>query len=96
MTTGASCPGTLLYHLDASLAACTEELEGRGCPGPDRAHQGGSTTCEAVLGPSACELCAPASWGPREWRHAAHVGTLVARRCRAHRGRTGQPTHRRA
>lgn len=84
MTSG-TCPGTLVLHLDGTVAACTEELEGRCCPNPAAAHGGGRTDCGSVLGPDGCESCAPAWWGPGEWRHAAHVGTLAARRCRTHR-----------
>ncbi len=80
------CAGTIVRHRDGTVAACTEELEGRCCPGPGLAHAGGVVPCEAVLGRGGCETCELESWGADEWRHAAHVGALVARRCRRHRG----------
>jgi len=85
------CGGTLVVHLDTSAAACTEELEGRCCPGPHAAHRGGWVSCEEALGPDGCEFCAfeiPAleEWTDRDWRHVAHLGQLAQRprRCLAH------------
>lgn len=48
--------GTLITHLDGTLAACSEELLGRPCQGGPLGHWAG-TTCEIVLGPGGCEHC---------------------------------------
>jgi hypothetical protein len=81
-----TCGGTLLVHSDGEPAACTEELEGRCCAGTDAPHLD-EVTCESVLGPGGCEVCALEAWTPRLWRHAVRVGTMArsARPCRAHR-----------
>ena len=86
---GQHCDGTLLVHHDGTAAACSEELEGRCCPGPAAVHGGGSATCDEVLGGGGCELCAADSWGEREWRHATHLGQCrrTARQCSVHRPR---------
>jgi hypothetical protein len=80
------CGGALLVHVDSSPAACTEELEGRCCAGPDAAHRGGTVSCQDVLGPGGCETCMLESWSEPQWRHATHVGLIArsARRCPAH------------
>jgi hypothetical protein len=80
------CGGALLVHLDASTAACTEELEGRCCAGAHAAHRGGTVSCQDVLGPGGCETCALDSFTERQWRHVAHVGVMArsTRRCLAH------------
>lgn len=82
------CGGTLLTHADGTLAACTEELEGRSCAGNALAHAGGSVPCEAVLGVGGCELCAVEQWSPRQWTHAVHVGRQRRSRlrCTTHTG----------
>lgn len=81
------CGGALLVHLDATQAACTEELDGRCCAGVDAVHLGGSLSCAEVLGPGGCETCELQSWGEPEWRHAARIGVIARRagRCHHHR-----------
>lgn len=84
------CPGTMVVHLDGSPAACSEELDGRGCPGGDRPHLG-AISCDELLGFGGCEACAPSiaddGWDDLAWRHAVRVGVLATRRhqCRHHR-----------
>ncbi len=80
------CGGTLLTHADGTLAACSEELEGRRCAGNQLEHAGGALPCEAVLGAGGCELCSMEQWSPREWTHAVHVGRQrrARLRCTAH------------
>lgn len=84
------CPGTMVLHLDGTPAACSEELDGRCCPGDDRPHLG-AISCGDLLGLGGCEACAPAApaegWDDPAWRHAVRVGVLAARRqqCRHHR-----------
>lgn len=68
------CGGTLLTHADGTLAACTEELEGRTCVGNQLQHAGGTVSCEAVLGAGGCELCSMEQWSEQQWAHAVRVG----------------------
>lgn len=70
------CSGRLLMHCDGSPAACTEELDGRMCPGVEALHAGSPVTCEAILGPGGCETCGLEQWSERQWRHAVHVGLM--------------------
>lgn len=81
------CSGMLLVHVDASPAACTEELEGRCCPGTEALHLGGRVACQEVLGPGACEMCALEALSPRQWRHSVHLAVRLrrARHCTEHR-----------
>ena len=81
------CAGALLVHMDATPAACTEELEGRQCAGLHAEHEGGHVLCQEVLGAGACETCALDAWGVKEWHHAAHLGRAARRAmgCAAHR-----------
>lgn len=80
------CSGMLLVHVDGSLAACTEELEGRTCAGPEASHRDSSVSCHDVLGLGGCELCSPEHWGDRDWHHTARIGHMVQHRhrCRTH------------
>ncbi len=89
------CGGALLVHLDSTMAACTEELEGRCCAGPDAAHRGGIVSCQDVLGLGGCETCAFEQFTEGNWRHVAHVGTMVRARsrCRAHRQALRAPVY---
>ncbi len=86
----AVCRGTMIFHADGTAAACSEEIEGRRCLGSSISHAGGTTDCVSVLGAGECELCAPQWWGPRDWRHAVHVGRMAraSRRCRVHPNHT--------
>ena len=81
------CGGALVVHLDSTMAACTEEFEGRCCAGPDAVHLGGRRSCQEVLGPGACEMCALEALSPRQWRHSVHLALRYrsARVCTAHR-----------
>lgn len=81
------CGGVLLVHVDSSPAACTEELEGRCCPGPEALHLGGRLSCGEALGPGACETCALEALSPRQWRHSLHLAMRLrtARNCGDHR-----------
>lgn len=89
----AQCGGTLVVHLDSTVAACTEEFEGRCCAGSHADHAGGAASCQAVLGPGACETCAAQEWTAPQWRHAVHVGAMVRarRRCTVHAGARRAP-----
>ena len=80
------CGGALLVHSDSSAAACTEELEGRCCPGPQALHLGGQVSCQDVLGVGGCESCTGGTWPEWDWRHVVHVGHVAQRprRCVAH------------
>jgi len=92
------CGGALLIHDDGTVAACTEELAGRCCPGPFSDHVGGSTSCTAALGEGGCELCGGGWFAPLEWRHALRIAARARnpRRCRSHilpRGRSAVPVN---
>lgn len=91
----AMCPGALVVHNDGTLAACSEELDGRCCVGADRPHLG-AISCRDLLGLGGCEECAGDGGGPwadgtdvddPAWRHAVRIGVLAGRppRCRWHR-----------
>ncbi|MHB8682556.1 MAG: hypothetical protein ACYDA2_10750 [Acidimicrobiales bacterium] len=86
MAASVLCVGRLLVHADSTPAACSEELEGRCCPGPDAVHVGSPVSCEAVLGPKGCEICAVELLTERDWRHVVHVARYrrTATRCEAH------------
>lgn len=51
------CPGWLVVHDDGDLAGCTEEGNGRRCPGHDVHHAGGALSCRMVVG-GPCDRCA--------------------------------------
>lgn len=79
------CQGTLLMHSDGTLAACSEELEGRRCAGNGLAHAA-IVACEDVLGTGGCELCSVDGWSERDWGHVVHLGRhrQIRARCGAH------------
>lgn len=93
----AQCGGTLLFHQDGSLAACTEELAGRCCPGAGVVHAGGSVPCTAELGSEGCELCSFEKWiAAIDWDHVLRVvsSARTGRRCRSHSVERVAPTVR--
>ncbi|MHB8437656.1 MAG: hypothetical protein ACYDD4_00625 [Acidimicrobiales bacterium] len=78
------CIGTLLLHLDGSVAACSEEIDGRCCPGADALHSGGTTDCVTELGSGGCETCAFELMTSRDWTHISHVARFASRSCSTH------------
>ena len=76
------CGGALIVHSDGTTAACTEELEGRPCPGTGFTHLRPTVSCADVLGEGACESCVLEAWTDLDWRHAAHIGSLKRHRAR--------------
>jgi hypothetical protein len=42
------CEGCLVVHRDGLVAFCTEDLDGRRCPGYHLRHLGGSMSCRVV------------------------------------------------
>ncbi|HZU79690.1 MAG TPA: hypothetical protein VE991_07215 [Acidimicrobiales bacterium] len=85
MAAEAQCRGTLLIHADGTTAACSEELEGRCCPGELATHAA-TARCEDFLGRGGCEICVLESFTARDWKHATHVATYArtSHRCAAH------------
>ncbi|MDA8071744.1 MAG: hypothetical protein M0Z82_09130 [Actinomycetota bacterium] len=53
----ASCEGCLVLHRDATVAFCTEELDGRLCLGYDRRHLAGTMPCRVEPKVVRCEHC---------------------------------------
>lgn len=53
----ASCEGCLVLHRDATVAFCTEELDGRLCLGYDRRHLAGTMSCRVEPKVVRCGHC---------------------------------------
>ncbi len=51
------CRGRLIVHRDGSVIACTEQLDGRECPGYDPAWHLGQLTCNRILDGIPCTYC---------------------------------------
>jgi hypothetical protein len=52
----AICPGSLILHIDGTVAGCTEDEEAWGCRGRDLRHEGDPVVCY-VWTPSGCDYC---------------------------------------
>jgi hypothetical protein len=50
------CPGSLIFHADGSIAACTEDDEPDGCRGRDERHEGDPVRCY-VWSLGGCNYC---------------------------------------
>ncbi len=62
------CPGYLIVHHDETVAVCTEQLEGRRCPGYHPSAHQGMKPCSSVLIDVPCLYCTTADegrWAPR-------------------------------
>jgi hypothetical protein len=52
----ATCPGSLIMHMDGTVAGCTEDDEPDGCRGREAPHYGSSIRCvDWTL--SGCDYC---------------------------------------
>lgn len=84
-TASAVCSGVIIVHEDGSLAACSEELEGRVCRQPG--DHTGSLQCRELFGAAGCEHCSGCQRDVREVRHALHIATMITRQARCPRAR---------
>lgn len=89
-TASAVCPGVIIVHEDGSLAACSEELEGRVCGQPG--DHTGSVQCRELFGAAGCEHCSGRQGDAREVRHALHIATMITRQARCPRARKSSTT----
>lgn len=51
------CSGCLVLHRDATVAFCTEELDGGHCPGYERPHLAGTMSCRVKPALVRCQHC---------------------------------------
>lgn len=54
---GTVCNGCLVLHRDATVAFCTEELDGGSCVGYDRPHRAGTMPCRITPRVVRCRHC---------------------------------------
>jgi hypothetical protein len=51
-----TCPGSLIFHADGTVAGCTEDDEPGGCRGRDKRHDGDPIRCY-VWSLGGCNYC---------------------------------------
>ena len=51
-----TCPGSLIFHADGTVAGCTEDDEQIGCRGRDERHDGSPKRCIEWFA-DGCDYC---------------------------------------